>query len=131
MTTQTPETAKKLTRLEQLLLEKKKLEEETKAKKKQLIEDANTKKAQLEAQIRNKQNSQRKAERKLDTRRKILVGATFLSMVETGKITEAELSIALDAYLTTERDRKVFGLTGGTKPAPKAPKLGKEDSTGK
>ncbi|WP_068819517.1 hypothetical protein [Phormidesmis priestleyi] len=100
MITLTPENTKKLTRLEQLLLERKKLEEDTKVKKKQLVENATTKKAQLEAQIRDKQNRQRKTERKIDTRRKILLGTTLESMVEAGEITEAELLSELDKHLT-------------------------------
>ena len=54
--------------------------------------------------------------------RKVLAGATFLNMAETGKITEAELLSELDKHLTKECDRKLFGLPGGTKPVPKPDK---------
>ena len=52
--------------------------------------------------------------RKVDTRRKILVGAIVLARVERGEISEAELRRWLDAALTRQDDRQLFNLTGGT-----------------
>jgi len=45
-------------------------------------------------------------------RRKILVGAIVLAKVEQGVIQEAVLRSWLDAALTREDDRALFGLKG-------------------
>lgn len=51
-----------------------------------------------------------KRSRKDDTRRKILVGAVVLSLVEKGRIEEATLRRWLDAALVRKDDRRLFGL---------------------
>ncbi len=48
--------------------------------------------------------------RKADTRRKILVGAIVLAKVERGEIPEADLRRWLDAALSREDDRALFGF---------------------
>lgn len=51
-----------------------------------------------------------KRSRKDDTRRKILVGAVVLSLVEKGRIEEATLRRWLDAALVRKDDRGLFGM---------------------
>lgn len=51
-----------------------------------------------------------KRSRKDDTRRKILVGAVVLSLVESGKFEEATLRRWLNAALVRKDDRGLFGL---------------------
>jgi len=51
-----------------------------------------------------------KRSRKDDTRRKILVGAVVLSLVEKGRLEEATLRRWLDAALVRKDDRGLFGL---------------------
>jgi len=49
--------------------------------------------------------------RKEDTRRKILVGAIVLAKVEQGELDSGQLQRWLDAALTREDDRGLFGLS--------------------
>ena len=49
-------------------------------------------------------------ERAEDTRRKILMGALVLEMVERGEMTQADLMSKLDAFLVRDGDRKIFDL---------------------
>ena len=49
-------------------------------------------------------------QRKIDTRRKILVGAMLLARVEQGRTSEAELRAWLDEVLTRPDDRALFDL---------------------
>jgi hypothetical protein len=49
-------------------------------------------------------------ERAEDTRRKILMGALVLEMVERGEMTQADLMSKLDAFLVRDGDRKLFDL---------------------
>lgn len=94
-----------LTRLEQLKLQKEESAARTKA---------------LDKRIRDLTNRQSAEKRKLETRKKILAGTVLFKLVETGQMTQEVYLKALDQHLTTEHDRKVFGLPGGTKPEPKA-----------
>lgn len=48
--------------------------------------------------------------RKEDTRRKILIGAVVLAKVERGELAEEQLRGWLDAALTRDDDRDLFGL---------------------
>lgn len=49
-------------------------------------------------------------ERKEDTRRKILIGATVLARVDRHELDHADLEAWLDAHLTRADDRALFGL---------------------
>lgn len=60
--------------------------------------------------------------RRDDTRRKILVGALLLSRVEQGRFPQDELFAWLDAALTRDEDRQLFGLA--TKSAATGPSTG-------
>jgi len=49
-------------------------------------------------------------ERKHDTRRKILIGATVLARIDRHELDHADLDAWLDAHLTREDDRALFAL---------------------
>lgn len=51
-----------------------------------------------------------KRTRKVDTRRKVLVGAIVLARIEQGRFPEAELRAWLDEALTRDDDRALFEL---------------------
>ncbi|MEE8057835.1 MAG: mobilization protein [Pseudomonadales bacterium] len=74
------------------------------------LDNLTAKRDQINAQIqamRSRENSQK---RKEDTKRKILIGGTMLKMVRSGEMAEAELRAMLDANLSREKDRELFGL---------------------
>lgn len=48
--------------------------------------------------------------RKDDARRKILIGATILSRIDRHELDHDELQAWLDAHLTRDDDRALFGL---------------------
>jgi hypothetical protein len=53
---------------------------------------------------------EKRRERKDDTRRKILVGATVLAKVDRDEIDHADLTAWLDVHLTRDDDRALFDL---------------------
>ena len=67
-------------------------------------------KRRLEQEIRSLQARQRAERRKRETRKKILIGAMVLHLVETERWPEEKLRRLLDGYLTGERDRQLFDL---------------------
>ena len=52
----------------------------------------------------------RSRERKADTRRKILIGATILARIDRHELDHADLEAWLDAHLTRDDDRALFEL---------------------
>ena len=74
----------------------------------------------LNKRIKAVENRESAEKRKLETREKILAGTVLFKLVATKQISQEVYLKALDTHLTTEHDRKVFGLTGGTQPEPKA-----------
>lgn len=72
---------------------------------------------QLKAQQQRVTARQRALEsrrnRKMDTRRKILVGSIVLARVAQGRIPESELRAWLDEALTRPDDRELFDLAAG------------------
>lgn len=72
------------------------------------------KKAQLEAQLSDLEKRQKEKNRKEDTRRKVLVGAYVLEMLESdGKditLNNSILKKELDRFLVRNNDRALFGL---------------------
>lgn len=80
-------------------------------KLKRLIE----KREAVAARIKQEQNKLRMNERKSDTRRKILAGATVLQWAERDTEFSARLMAELKAFLVRDVDRALFGLapTGG------------------
>jgi chromosome segregation ATPase len=67
-------------------------------------------KAQQQRIAARQKSIESQRQRKEDTRRKILVGATVLARIEQGRIPEAELRAWLDEALTRPDDRALFGL---------------------
>ncbi len=65
------------------------------------------KKQQIEARRRTMESKKKRSE---DTRRKILVGALILDRVERGEWPQEKLRAMLDAALTRDDDRALFGL---------------------
>ena len=71
------------------------------------LKQERAKKQQIEAR---KRAAESKAKRSIDTRRKILVGATILAKVERGEWPQDKLLALLDASLTRTDDRALFDL---------------------
>ena len=67
--------------------------------------------ARINAEIQRVKGRAQQAERKRETRRKILVGAMVLGMVERGEWPEERLKAALERFLERELDRGLFGLS--------------------
>ena len=57
-----------------------------------------------------KRAKDREQQRKDDTRRKILIGACMMEIIEENPEAKDRLIKQLDNFLTTERDRKLFDL---------------------
>ena len=69
-------------------------------------------KAQQQRVAARQKSLESRRQRKIDTRRKILVGAMLLARVGQGRISEAELHDWLDEVLTRPDDRVLFNLPG-------------------
>ena len=76
------------------------------SKLKRLIE----KRDAVNARIKQEQNKVRSGERKSDTRRKILAGATVLQWASRDNEFSARLMAELKAFLSRDVDRALFGL---------------------
>lgn len=86
----------------------------TPAPKKTRLEIAKQKAAQanallekLEARARARESSQ---QRKLDTRRKVLLGSYLLSKIKQDEELKTEVLSGLDQYLTRDAERALFDL---------------------
>lgn len=71
------------------------------------------KRKKLEAKIQREKSKLTQQARKADTRRKILIGAALLAAVENGKVSDEELSVLLQEFVKTPRDRSFLGLDSG------------------
>lgn len=67
--------------------------------------------SQLKAKIQKIKAREATEERKLDTRKKVVLGAVLLEMVKSGEWSEEKLHGLLDRKLTRTRDRELFGLS--------------------
>jgi len=67
-------------------------------------------KAELQAAEARQRARQSKAERAADTRRRILLGAWLLERMKKDKALRARLVAELDAWVTRNDDRALFGL---------------------
>ena len=90
------------------------------------LDKLKAKEKELKEQIKREQSKEAQQQRKIDTRKKILVGAMLLHRVEQGQFLEAELLIMLDGFLSRDQDRAIFGLplkaaATGTEPPPPNP----------
>ena len=75
----------------------------------QRLEQLKQKKEQLAARIQKIENSRKSNGRKLDTRKKILIGSYYLDKAKKENSYDAIVQI-MDSYLTRDSDRKLFGL---------------------
>jgi len=66
--------------------------------------------AELTAKIQRVKAQTRERERKVETRKKILVGAAILEHMARGAWPEERLMDLLDGYLERNQDRALFGL---------------------
>jgi hypothetical protein len=76
----------------------------------QLEEKLRQLKAREQAVDARRRSLESRRSRKVDTRRKILVGAIVLAKVERGEIAAADLRSWLETALTREDDRGLFGM---------------------
>ena len=72
------------------------------------LKQLKTRQARLDARKRALASRQ---ERKNDTRRKILLGATVLARIDRGELDQATVNAWLAQSLTRAEDRALFGLT--------------------
>ena len=86
------------------------------------------KREKLSAQIQKIRAREATQKRKEDTRRKILLGALVMEMMERGELDKDKIMKRLSGFLTREIDRKLFdfpvldkgktgNVTGKSKPA--------------
>ena len=74
------------------------------------LEKLKAKKFQLEARIQAETAKDKIRERKLETRRKIVIGGTILSMIKSGEMEEERLLTMLDKHSKSIKDRTLFDL---------------------
>ena len=82
------------------------LDRQAKEKKAALDE----KKKALKDELRRAASAEKRAERKRDTRRKVLLGAMHLEKMDQGPQYRAAQLRELDRFLTRPNDRALFGL---------------------
>ena len=74
------------------------------------IKDLEEKKKQIQAQIQKLKAIESAKKRKEDTRRKILLGAMVMHLIETGYWQKESIYEQLDKFLNRDIDRRLFGL---------------------
>ncbi len=75
------------------------------------LEQLLRKQEELKAQIRKEKNKLSQAERKQDTRRKILLGALMMDMMKKGELDEKKILKRLDSFLSRNTDRQLFNFS--------------------
>jgi len=73
------------------------------------LENVDKKISQLQAQIQKLRARKQQAARKIETRKKILIGAYVLHLIENEKLSEDFLK-DLDQFLVRNTDRALFNL---------------------
>ena len=68
------------------------------------------KQARIKAELQRMNAREQQAERKRDTRRKILLGARVLDRIARGELAEAEVKADMERFLERDRDRALFNL---------------------
>jgi large subunit ribosomal protein L7/L12 len=86
-------------------------EEEMNKRLEQLLQKREQLNAQIE-QIRARETAQK---RKEDTRRKILLGALMIEMMDKGELDRSKIMKRLSGFLTRDIDRNLFDLDAGLK----------------
>jgi len=74
------------------------------------LEQLLKKKEELNAQIQKIRAAEANEKRKEDTRRKILLGALMMEMMERGELDRDVVMKRLDSFLVMSGDRRLFGL---------------------
>jgi len=74
------------------------------------LEQLLKKREQLNAQIQKVKTKEASMKRKGDTRRKILLGALMMEMMERGELDKNKIRKRLDSFLTRDIDRSLFDL---------------------
>ena len=74
------------------------------------IETLKKKKEQIEARIKNMEAKEKSKAKKLDTRRKILIGVMVMEQMEKDEIVKKKILMNLDGFLTRPMDRMLFDL---------------------
>ena len=96
--------------LQQLLDRQESLTQELKAKKKELLEAQRLRKETLKRQIQRAKSRITARERKLRTRRLILMGSYLEHVTQDDPERKARLMKELDGFLERDRDRELFDL---------------------
>ena len=97
-------------RLEKILEEQKQIE--NRIKQIQVKKSSQKRKLMAEKIINQIESRQLTNKRAIETRKKILLGATLQDWVRTGEIEQSTFDQGLDRYLVRKRDRQLFGLAG-------------------
>jgi len=84
--------------------------------------------AQLKERMLTEKTRQVSHQRKAETKRKILLGALCMAWMEKDPQYKRRVDEALDAFLTKDVDRRIFGLATNTKPAKRQPPHGGDSS---
>ena len=74
------------------------------------LENLLKKREELNAQIQKIRSREASQKRKEDTRRKILLGALLMEMMEKSELDKNKIRKRLDSFLTRDIDRKLFDL---------------------
>ncbi len=74
------------------------------------LEQLLKKREQLNAQIQKVRAAESARKRKEETRRKVLLGALMMEMMEQGELDREPILERLDLFLTKELDRRLFDL---------------------
>ena len=102
--------------LQQLLARQESLRQELKAKKNELLEAQRLRKETLNRQIQRAKSRITSRERKLRTRRLILMGSYLEHVTQDDPERKARLMKELDGFLERDRDRELFDLPSKAQP---------------
>ena len=102
--------------LQQLLDRQEALKQELAAKKKELLEAQRARKETLKRQIQRAKSRITSRERKLRTRRLILMGSYLEHVTQDDPERKARLMKELDGFLERDRDRDLFSLQPRAQP---------------
>ena len=75
------------------------------------IKELEQKKKQLEARIQKLKAAESAKKRKEDTRKKILLGAMVIKLIDNGYWSKEEIYQQPDEFLDKDLDRQLFGLS--------------------
>lgn len=75
------------------------------------LEKLEQQKRDIERKINEIKAKQNAAERKLETRKKVLLGALIMQQINDGKISQNDILAQLNDFLIRDADRQLFGLS--------------------